>query len=114
MTSRAGTWLSSPSWGGQRAGARRSTLAAEDASGGVVSAADEERGVAGTPCPATPVPRSRRSAQLACLRCQLVGQPGLLCAEGDACPDRLRVLAVGPLLLLGWAAMTIAFLAAVG
>jgi len=115
MTSRSRTWLSSPSWGGQQSTPRRPVRACKEAPGGVVSAVGEERGAAGTPCLATRAPFSarRQATPIACLRCQLIGRRSLLCSQREVCRRQPHASAVGPLLLLGWAATVVALLAAI-
>ena len=41
---------------------------------------------------------------LSCMRCQLLGRRKLMCAAVDVCETVPHVFALGPLLLLGWAA----------
>ena len=116
MTSRPRTWLSSPSWGGQQSTPRWRVRAGEEAPGGVVSAAGEERRAAGTPCLATRAPLftpRNEATPIACLRCQLTGRRSLLCSQREVCRRQPRSSAAGPLLLLGWAATVVALLAAI-
>jgi hypothetical protein len=50
---------------------------------------------------------------LDCLRCQLLGRRKLLCSRGDVCRETPRAGALGPVLLVGWLAMLVAFIVAV-
>jgi hypothetical protein len=50
---------------------------------------------------------------LDCLGCQLLGRRKLLCSRADACREMPHVSALGPVLLVGWLAMLVAFIVAV-
>jgi len=50
---------------------------------------------------------------LSCLRCQLLGRRKLLCSSAEVCEEVPHVFALGPVLVLAWAATLAAFLFAV-
>lgn len=47
------------------------------------------------------------------LRCQLLGRRRLLCSRGDVCREIPHGGTLGPVLLVGWLAMLVAFIVAV-
>ena len=50
---------------------------------------------------------------LSCLRCQVLGRRKLLCSRVEECKAVPHVFALGPVLLLGWVAMGVAFFFAI-
>ena len=50
---------------------------------------------------------------LSCLRCQVLGHRKLMCSGAEACRSVPYFFALGPLLLIGWAATAAAFFFAV-
>ncbi len=57
--------------------------------------------------------RASMPTQLTCLRCQLIGRRRLLCARANDCKDLPHVFLLGPVLLGGWIATVIAFVASI-
>lgn len=63
---------------------------------------------------ARPQVRSSDAAGPRCLRCQLIGQRGLLCTGATgACGNGARLHPLGPILLLAWSGTLAAFVLAV-
>jgi hypothetical protein len=50
---------------------------------------------------------------LDCLRCQLLGRRKMLCSRGDVCSETPHVGALGPVLLVSWLAIVVAFIVTV-
>lgn len=61
------------------------------------------------PLPITQRPALPPPTAMSCLRCQLIGRRKLLCAREDECKAVPHVFALGPLLLLGWLGLGLAF-----
>ena len=65
-----------------------------------------------SPLPVAPDIALIAPSAAACLRCQLLGRRKLLCAREDVCRSLPHVFALGPVLLVGWAALAVAFFVA--
>ncbi len=63
--------------------------------------------------PSGPAVDAPRPDALECLRCQLLGRPGLACTRPDLCREGPRFHPLGAVLLAAWLAMAAAFVAAV-
>ena len=56
---------------------------------------------------------AREPTALSCLRCQLGGRRRLLCSKADQCNELPQSFVLGPLLMLSWAGLVVAFVLAV-
>jgi hypothetical protein len=63
--------------------------------------------------PVAPTKRLKEPTALDCLQCQLIGHRRLLCSRVDQCKEITHVNALGPVLLLGWVVMAVAFVIAI-
>ena len=63
--------------------------------------------------PFAPTKRLKEPTALDCLQCQLIGHRRLLCSRVDQCKELPHVNALGPVLLLGWVVMAVAFFIAI-
>jgi hypothetical protein len=59
--------------------------------------------------PVAPSKRLKEPTALNCLQCQLIGRRRLLCSRLDQCKEIPHVSALGPILLVGWLVMAVAF-----
>jgi hypothetical protein len=65
------------------------------------------------PFPVAPTKRLKEPTALGCLQCQLIGRRRLLCSRVDQCKEIPHVNALGPVLLVAWLVVLVAFFVAI-